>query len=94
MSTESVWCSKKMWANFYSHRCSRKGVVEREGKFYCKQHDPVAKAKRDTEALTKFEEECDEKSAFIKRQGLCVDYCKNLPIEELEKRIEYGKLAQ
>ena len=27
------------WPSY--HRCERKGVVEREGKLYCKQHDPV-----------------------------------------------------
>ena len=28
-----------------SHRCSFNGVVEREGKFYCRRHDPVVKDK-------------------------------------------------
>ena len=30
-----------------SHRCTRNGVVERDGKFYCKKHDPVAVRQRD-----------------------------------------------
>ena len=28
------------WPSY--HRCERKGVVEREGAWYCKQHDPIA----------------------------------------------------
>lgn len=33
---------------WHTYRCSREGVIEREGKFYCRQHDPVAvKARHD-----------------------------------------------
>ena len=37
---------KGRWPSF--HQCPRPGSVERDGKFYCKQHDPVAvRSKRD-----------------------------------------------
>jgi hypothetical protein len=35
-------CSETVSRDYYSGGCSRKGVVKREGKLYCKQHDPVA----------------------------------------------------
>lgn len=31
-------------------KCSRHGKIERDGKWYCKQHDPVAAEKRQTES--------------------------------------------
>ncbi len=34
------------WGVFHPHRCVLKGVVERDGKLYCKVHDPVEKQKR------------------------------------------------
>lgn len=32
--------------SYLSHRCTRQGVVERDGKPFCKQHDPEAVAAR------------------------------------------------
>lgn len=31
---------------FHFHRCRKRGVVERDGKLYCKVHDPVAVAEK------------------------------------------------
>ena len=45
-----VRCSKRVFSGrgVLGHPCSRKGVVERDGKMWCRQHDPVAEqAKRD-----------------------------------------------
>jgi hypothetical protein len=35
----------------HSSRCSRKGKVERDGKRYCGQHDPVAVKEKDDESV-------------------------------------------
>ena len=40
-------CDTHIYSGFRSHRCTRNGVVERDGKFYCKKHDPVAVRQRD-----------------------------------------------
>lgn len=44
-------CSASVSTDGYgSHDCYRRGVIERDGKHYCKQHDPVAvDAKRKAE---------------------------------------------
>jgi hypothetical protein len=44
-------CSKKGCFGGWTYRnCHRKGVIQRDNEWYCKQHDPVAiKAKRDEE---------------------------------------------
>lgn len=42
-------CSERVYeGRGGSHMCMRKGVVDREGKLWCKQHDPVVvKERRD-----------------------------------------------
>ena len=35
-------CSATVWSNYHDNRCSRKAVVQRDGKGYCRQHDPDA----------------------------------------------------
>ncbi len=51
--------------------CSRRGVVQRDGKWYCKQHDPEAvKARRKAsnaawEAKLKAEDEADKRADRI-----------------------------
>ena len=51
MITKGEQCSKQIpndgWG-FYYHSCSKKAVVERDGKLYCKIHDPeYIQAKRE-----------------------------------------------
>ena len=43
MATEQ-WCSERVYTSFHDHLCPRKGKVERNGKWYCGQHDPEAVA--------------------------------------------------
>ena len=40
-------CDTRIYSEFRSHPCTRNGAVERDGKFYCRQHDPVAVRQRD-----------------------------------------------
>lgn len=48
-------CSQTIWgARVQSWPCPRKGVVERQGKWYCKQHDPELRIVRDAK---EFEEQ-------------------------------------
>ena len=50
MTTDNdTQCCATFYPNGSYHRsqCSRKGSVERDGKWYCKTHDPEAVKKRD-----------------------------------------------
>jgi len=48
-----------------SSQCVRKGVVERDGRSYCKQHDPVARHERAKARQEKFNREHSaKKEAF------------------------------
>jgi len=44
-------CSEQVWSSgYWGHRpCTRNGVVERDGKWYCRQHDPEAVKRRSEE---------------------------------------------
>lgn len=39
-------CSVTPVPGFYGHRCTLKGKVERDGKWFCGRHDPVARKER------------------------------------------------
>lgn len=39
-------CSAKVWDGWRRTPCARAGKVERDGKWFCRQHDPVAIAAR------------------------------------------------
>jgi hypothetical protein len=57
--SETQWCCERVYgarAVFLS-RCSRMGVVEHDGKWYCKQHSPAAKAERNRKWREKYEAE-------------------------------------
>lgn len=38
-------------------RCSRNGVIERDGKHYCRQHDPEVAAERDRQATERYKKQ-------------------------------------
>lgn len=40
-------CDGRVHSGWRVHQCARNGVVEHDGKFYCRQHDPVAVRQRD-----------------------------------------------
>lgn len=42
-------CDGRVHSGWRVHQCARNGVVEHDGKFYCKQHDPVAVRQRDAD---------------------------------------------
>ena len=39
--TEKHQCSEKVWFQYGSHLCEIPAIVERDGKWYCKIHDPA-----------------------------------------------------
>jgi hypothetical protein len=39
-------CVHVVFRNWHDHHCERKGVVEHNGKLYCKQHSPQAREAR------------------------------------------------
>ena len=57
MATEMrVKCSRRIYnGRGFSSACTRNGRVEREGKWYCGQHDPVAVAQRREALLEEWE---------------------------------------
>jgi hypothetical protein len=44
-----------------SRSCERNAKIERDGKWYCKQHDPVAKAEKHAERTARWDHESEER---------------------------------
>jgi hypothetical protein len=72
-------CCKTLWGpRGNSWQCTRNAVVERDGKGYCKQHDPVAEKARFEARRTKWEEESKRESAvWALRSDAVASYKKN-----------------
>ncbi len=43
------------WGAFHPHQCHKKAVVMRDGKPYCKVHDPEYREQKSAKATTKWE---------------------------------------
>jgi hypothetical protein len=57
MSKQKRQCCVDVWSDYVHHQCSRSAVVIRDGKPYCRQHDPVAQAEKKQAAQAKYEAE-------------------------------------
>ncbi len=78
-------CCKKVYTgNWLSHQCSRKGVVCREGKYYCNQHDPIRITKENRKKEEAWRKRHDEQSAEFERTRILLGLAKGIPTEELE----------
>ena len=54
-------------------RCSRKASVERDGKPYCRQHDPVAIAERQKATSKRLDAQTKEHIARVRLEGAAPD---------------------
>lgn len=53
-------CSKTVYSNDRwprPHLCTRSGIVERDGKWYCKIHDPISVVEKEAARRAKWEAE-------------------------------------
>lgn len=80
------------WGSFHMTQCKKNATVERDGKHYCKTHDPVARKERQDKSY----EACRDK---IKRQVAREDFksraaslCEGVSVEKL-KELGEGWLA-
>lgn len=48
-------CSAATWSGWHERPCTRRGSVEEDGKWWCKQHAPSAQKARDDERNRKYE---------------------------------------
>lgn len=60
----STSCSAKRLAGYSFVSCSRKGVIDRAGAWYCRQHDPEAITQRANAREQKWKTERDARSAL------------------------------
>lgn len=68
----TVLAGKDGWRTRYKS-CSRKATVEREGKWYCRQHDPQAVAGRKKEWESQWEIEYQARQARYRLEAAAPD---------------------
>lgn len=90
-------CCKRVWLDSRwpsSRQCSRKWKVERDGKRFCNQHDPVkAKERRDTESA-KWAAERRVRDEQRLRDIAIVAACEGVPTEKLKPGLLKKLLAE
>jgi hypothetical protein len=83
------------WGSFHGYRCNKKAVVERDGKFYCKVHDPEYKAKKQAEASARFDMIYETRKTQWHRDKVIARIFDNVPTEVIEERAnEIRKLLE
>ncbi len=82
-------CGWRVWEGDHTCQCSRNGTVQREGKWYCWQHDPEAKKKRDAEKRANW----DKKHKERRRERAAMQACDGISTDDLE-RLKPGELAR
>jgi hypothetical protein len=68
----------------HKHRCMREGIVERGGKWYCKQHDPVAIEAKLKAKTAIWKAASDKRNAEYHRTNVTAKACEKIPTKALE----------
>lgn len=79
-------CEATIWNDFHDYRCPYNGKVERDGKWYCGTHDPVAKAARDKAREEKWKKKWAEEAK--ERRLLEAAHALLAALEELTAAVE------
>ncbi len=69
----------------YGHQCNKTPVVTREGKLYCRIHDPEYIEQKNTERKAKWEKEDAERDAMWMLKQARNDATKGLTLAELKR---------
>jgi hypothetical protein len=79
-------CAKSVGVRGFRTACNLNGTVERDGKLYCRHHDPVVVEQKKAEAKVRFEEAMKQRDAVQ-----AADYFRRMAGESFEKA--FGKAA-
>lgn len=88
--TSKQQCCVEVWGEWRSHQCSRAGKIERDGKFYCGQHDPVAIKEKDEEKRRQREAESKARARQAELQSLRYQVCAGLTAADLRRVLDLG----
>ena len=86
MKKEQHQCEGKVFEDYSSHRCRNNASYERDGKWYCKLHDPVAIKEKEAKRAEKWDKEYNNAKERTRRRTAEIAYCKDLTTEELESK--------
>ena len=72
MSDKHPQCCRTRYRDWRQQRCRYRGVIQRDGKWYCRIHDPEAVARRVDKSERQFTEktEAKKRAAAVANQGL------------------------
>ena len=75
------------------HQCPRKATVQRDGKGYCRQHDPEAVKARSDESMAKWNAKWERDKHEHNRRTLETRVCADVSDDDLRRLAEAGGLA-
>ncbi len=70
---------------FLSSQCSFRGRVQRDGKWYCKKHDPVAVKEKRDKRIAEINRRFEEVKGQHERAQKCAEACEGVPTHKLRK---------
>ncbi len=91
-------CEGSIRGDYRSHRCLRNAKIERDGKWYCGTHDPVAKKTRQAAIDARLKPKRDAENERRRRRNAETAACEGIPTAALEagairELVETAKIA-
>lgn len=76
------------WGAFHQHQCHKKAVVERNGKPYCKIHDPEYMKAKSERINREYERRYEEQRKQFKRERLINEIFYDIDTDIIENNLE------
>ena len=68
-----------------AHQCTRKGMAERDGHFFCKSHDPVSRKEREEAKEQEWKRHWDAVLLADRTKQAVFNVCAGVSLEKLEE---------
>ena len=86
---DQVYTHIGRWGQFTP--CTNRGVVERDGKLYCRMHDPEARAARRDARDAKYRAKSDARAERYERQYVLERFAAGIPTDRLKALLDAGR---
>jgi len=79
---------KERWGAFHQYQCHRTATIQRDGKWYCKQHDPETVKAREVKGSLERQSQFNREMQAAAYHNACFKAFSGITLEQIQERLD------